>query len=181
MATESPTARNLAFVLEEARAALDAEWQLANRLDEKARGQATLAGAWFAVTQAIAAAAVAGHVHKGWVYALTAGLALQAVCLVRLLAATASVWKLRNERGCGVASLRAMQGDAEADPVAFAGKALDFYATILGNAREANAERAAAFDDGEGNESYNCALFWWWRVLVIGLIEMGVALLSQAL
>ena len=181
MTNESPASQNLPIVLDEARAAVEAEWQLANRLDEKARGQATLAGAWFAVTQAIVAAAVVGaHLHKGWVYGLAAGLALQAVCLVRLLAASAKVWTLRTERGVGVESLRAMQADANADPVAFASKAVDFYATILGEARKANVERANAFDDGLGNKSYSSAIFWWWRVLGFGLVEIALALLAQA-
>jgi hypothetical protein len=51
------------------------------------------------------------------------------------------VWTLRTERGVGVESLRAMQGDANADPVAFASKAVDFYVTILGEAHKANVER----------------------------------------
>lgn len=181
MTDGSPASKNLPIVLDEARAALDAEWQLANRLDEKARGQATLAGAWFAVTQAIVAAAVVGaHLQKGWVYGLAAGLALQAVCLVRLLIASARVWTLRTERGVGVASLIAMQADANADPVAFVSKAIDFYATILAAARQANTERANAFDDKLGSKSYTSAMFWWWRVLGFGLLEIALALLAQA-
>jgi hypothetical protein len=180
MANDDPASRNLAIVLDEARAAIDAESRLADRLDEKARGQATLAGAWFAVTQAVAAASLGPHTEKGWIYALVAGLALQAICLVRLFSATAQVWKLRTESAVGAESLQAMKGDLRADPVAFALKAVDFYSTVLAQAQKANAERADAFDDGTGNQSYSSAMFWWWRVLGVGLIEMAIALLSQA-
>jgi hypothetical protein len=181
MTNKSPASQNLPIVLDASRAAIEAESQLADRLDEKARGQATLAGAWFTITQAIVAATVIGaHLEKGWIYGLAVGLALQAVCLVRLFSASARVWTLRTERGVGVPSLRAMQADQNADPVAFISKAVDLNAEILGAARQANEERADAFDDGKGNESYTSAMFWWWRVLSVGLVEIAVALLAQA-
>ena len=81
------TSQNLAHVLDTARATLDGEFARANRLDEKARGQATLAGSWFAVTQAVSAIATGTSASKGWIIGLAVGLGLQAVTLLTAWAA----------------------------------------------------------------------------------------------
>lgn len=179
------TSQNLAHVLDAARAAIDAESALADRLDEKARGQATLAGSWFAVTQAIAAVSLTAHTHKGWVYGLIAGLFFQAVALWLLLRASAAVWRLRTEQDIGTASLRAMEGDVGLPAPAFASKAIDFYCRILTPAREANAKRADAFDaenkKGSRRAYFRSASFWWWPVLVLRLLEIAAALLSRVI
>ncbi len=176
--------KNLPLVLDAARAAVDAEWQLSDRLDEKARGQATLAGAWFAVTQAVAAAALAaGHVSKGWPIGLAVGLGLQAGAVLLLFRASAKVWGLRTERGVGANSVRAMQADVEADPTAVAHKVIDFYCELLDKARAANRARATAFDNGRDGRSPSrgCAVYWWWWVLALGVVEVAAALLSHAI
>jgi hypothetical protein len=173
------TSQNSAHILDAARAAIDAELNLAERLDEKARGQATLAGSWFAVTQAIAAISLTTHTHKVWVYGLVAGLLLQAVALSLLLQASAKVWRLRTEQDVGVMSLRAMEGDLALPASEFASKAIDFYCRILTSAREANAKRADAFDAESGCARYLSASFWWWPVLFLGLLEIAAALLSR--
>lgn len=56
--SDSAVGDNLKHILDAARAALDGEFARAERFDAKARGQATLAGSWFAVTQAVAVASI---------------------------------------------------------------------------------------------------------------------------
>jgi hypothetical protein len=175
------SSQNIAHILDAARAAIDAEFRRAERLDAKARGQATLAGSWFAVTQAIAATSLTAHTHKGWVYGLVGGLLLQAVALCLLLRASATVWRLKTREDLGVNSLRAMKDDMNRPESEFAAEAIDFYAGILEEAKAANAERADAFDAESGKARFASAMFWWWPVLVIGLLEIAASLLSRVL
>jgi hypothetical protein len=173
------TSQNLAHALDAARAAIDAELSLAERLDEKARGQATLAGSWFAVTQAIAAISLTAHTHKCWIYGLIAGLGLQAAAFCLLLRASAKVWRLQTELGVGVESLRAMERDTALPASSFASQAITFYCAILERARTANAKRADFFDAEHGRARWLSASFWWWPVLIVGLLEITAALLSR--
>ncbi|HEY2768007.1 MAG TPA: hypothetical protein VGI76_07090 [Solirubrobacteraceae bacterium] len=164
------TSQNLAHVLDIARGTLDSEFQRANRLDEKARGQATLAGSWFAVTQAVAAIAISTNAAKGWIIGLVVGLAIQAIALVVNLAYAADVWRLREREEVGRETLEALKKRV-AEPVgAFAGDMIDFYTRILDEAQLANESRGKSFEK---------ASRWWWPVLVIGLAEIAAALLSR--
>jgi hypothetical protein len=106
----NPTPENRARVLDISRATLDSEFLRANRWDEKARGQATLAGSWFAVTQAVAAVAAGSHVGKAWVVALVAGLVLQAGTLVMNLVRAANVWEPRDRLEFGRETIEALEG-----------------------------------------------------------------------
>jgi hypothetical protein len=127
-----PAVENRARVLDIARATLDSEFLRANRWDEKARGQATLAGTWFAVTQAVSAVAAGSHVPKEWVVALAVGLVLQAGALVMNLLRSAAVWKARDRLEFGRETLNALD-ERMSDPpdevveglVTFFGTALD--------------------------------------------------------
>ncbi len=165
------TSQNLAHVLDTARATLDGEFARANRLDEKARGQATLAGSWFAVTQAVSAIATGTSASKGWIIGLAVGLGLQAMALFMLLLRDSAVWKLHDRDEVGPETLEAMR-DSVSEPVAdFASSAIEFYIPVLDQAQKANEQRGKAFEK---------ASFWWWPVLVIGLLEIAAALISRA-
>jgi hypothetical protein len=173
MATDSQSeakAQNLARVLDIARATLDTEFLRANRWDEKARGQATLAGSWFAVTQAVAAIAIAASTPKGWVLALTLGLALQAGALVMNLVRAADVWKPRDRNEFGRETLEALEGRMDEPAAEVVDALLVFYKGVLDEAQVANEARGRAFER---------ATFWWWFVLGIGVAEIAVALLSR--
>lgn len=98
--------RAVAHMLDAARAATEAEGRLAERYENKARGQATLAGSWFAVTQAIALASTVAHISKGWIICLLIGLVAQALSLCVLLESTAQVWELRAEEDVSSESSR---------------------------------------------------------------------------
>jgi hypothetical protein len=162
---------DLKHVLDVARAALDREFQRAERFDAKARGQATLAGSWFAVTQAVSAVSIRPDTPKWWLVGVLAALLLQAVALVLLLAASAAVWKLQERDDVGPETLEAMResaGDAD-----FADRAISLYSDILGGAQVANKLRADAFE-GASN-------LWWWAVLLLGFAEIAVSLLSRVI
>ncbi|HEY5192680.1 MAG TPA: hypothetical protein VIJ39_02265 [Solirubrobacteraceae bacterium] len=164
------TSQNLSRVLDIARATLDSELERANRWDEKARGQATLAGAWFAVTQTVAAIALGSSAPKGWVIVLSIGLALQAGALVMDLVRAAQVWAPQDRDEFGRETLEALEGRIDEPVAQIAAALIGFYTTVLDEAQLANENRGKAFDK---------ASFWWWPVLGIGLVEIAVALLSR--
>lgn len=164
------TPDNLGHVLDMAGATVAADMSRANRFDEKARGIATLAGTWFAVTQAVSSLALTPHTKHGWVLALLAGLALQAVALFMLLVRAASVWKLRERDEVGPETLDAMLRDVTEPADVFASQAVGFYRGVVKSTQEANQSRAGCF---------NKAMWWWWPVLVVGLLEVATALASR--
>ena len=166
----------LKHVLDTARAALDHEFQRAERLDAKARGQATLAGSWFAVTQAVAAVSIRGDTPKGLVIAIAVIVIAQATALFLLFRASAKVWRLKTRDDIGSETLAAMGRDAEKGDPAFASKAVAQYRYILHGAQQANAERARALDEPKNRSS---ATYYWWPVLSLGVLEIVVALISR--
>jgi hypothetical protein len=87
------------FVLDAARDALAQEFQIAERLDSKARGQMTFAGAWFAIVQAVAGIAMRGPLSTGWAAAVVGTAATAAVALAWCFLRHHEVWKLRPETG----------------------------------------------------------------------------------
>ncbi len=170
MEPEDVDPANVEHMLGAARAAIEAEGRFAERYETKARGQATLAGSWFAATQVIALASAVAHIQKGWIIVLIVGLIAQAACLVVMLEASAQVWRLQAEQDLGTGSLKAMNRDVGLPAREFASKAIDFYCRILDSTRAANKTRAEAF---------GTAWHWWWPVLGIGLAEVAVALLAR--
>lgn len=165
-----PAVENRARVLDIARATLDSEFLRANRWDEKARGQATLAGTWFAVTQAVSAVAAGNHVPNGWVVALAFGLVLQAAALVMNLLRSASVWKPRDRLEFGRETLDALNDRMSEPPDQVVSDLLTFFRSALDGAQRANKERGNAFA---------VAFFWWWFVLGVGVVEIGAALIAR--
>jgi hypothetical protein len=176
---QARVADNVKHVLDAARNAIDGEFARAERFDAKARGQATLAGSWFAVSQAVAAASIDSHTARCWIIALLIALAVQAVALCMLLRASAKVWGLKERDAVGTSSLNAMLVDTIAAPQDFGAKAVEFYGTILTSARAANADRAKHFGADKGCARLLSATFWWWPVLFAGLAEMAIGLASR--
>jgi hypothetical protein len=147
---------------------LDSEFARANRLDEKARGQATLAGSWFAVTQAVAAIAAGPGAEKGWLIALSIVLGLQAISLFVLMVYAGKVWKQRERKEVGKETLDPMK-DSISEPD-FMERTVNFFTDTLDEAQEANKKRG---------KDFGCAYWWWWPVLVLGLVEIAAALVSR--
>ncbi|MEJ7656104.1 MAG: hypothetical protein WKF33_03625 [Thermoleophilaceae bacterium] len=171
---------DLKHVLDAARNALDREFQRAERFDAKARGQATLAGSWFAVTQAVAAVSLQPSMRSGWFIALACLVALQAVALIGLLLASARVWRLQERPDIGEEALEGMEQAAKERDPEFASKALGLYRYVLYYAQEANARRAEALEATNG-KWWTAGSTWWWAVLCLGLVEVLTALLARAL
>lgn len=167
-ASSTTAANDLKHVLDVARTALDREFQRAERFDAKARGQATLAGSWFAVTQAVVAVALRSQTPRCWVVVILAVLLLQGVALIILLARMARVWRLHDRDDVGpetIAAMRDSVGDAD-----FADRAVDLYSGILEGAQDANEQRTDALQS---------AIPIWWAVLAIGLLEMAAVVASR--
>lgn len=168
MAADDATSENLARVLDLARTTLESEFARANRLDEKARGQATLAGSWFAVTQAVAAIAAGAGAEKGWLIVLSIVLGLQAVSLFVLMIFAGKVWKQRKRKEVGKETLDLMK-DSVSEPD-FMERTANFFTDTLDEAQQANKARG---------EDFKWAYRWWWPVLVLGMAEIGAALVSR--
>jgi hypothetical protein len=173
---------DLKHVLDAARAALDREFQRAERFDAKARGQATLAGSWFAVTQAVVGASLRIDTPRGWLIAISAAFVVQALALAILLAASRRVWALQERPDIGAETLDHMEESATAGDPEFGKKAIEFYRYVLYHAQKANQTRAEALDPGKDAEWRQKALaasIWWWTVLIVGFAEMAAALGSR--
>ena len=168
MSEPATNSDDLKHVLDVARSALDREFQRAERFDAKARGQATLAGSWFAVTQAVTAVSIRSSTPDCWLVGILVASLLQAVSLLFLLAASARVWKLQEREDVGPKTLAAMRdsvGDAD-----FADKAISLYSKMLDGAQKANERRTTALEQ---------ASKWWWAVLLLGFAEIATSLLSR--
>jgi hypothetical protein len=171
-------AENLSHVVAIGSAALEQESQRAERFSNKATAQATLAGTWFAATQAVAIITLDSHTDRGWVIGVVVGLALQTIALCFLLRATARIWKLRAREDIGEATLEGLVGKATLPPEEFAEVVIGLYRHILYYAQEANDERADAFE-ASGAARLKSSSFWWGFVLLLGLAEIVTALLSR--
>jgi hypothetical protein len=166
--SQDATSENLAHTLDIARGTLDSEFARANRLDEKARGQATLAGSWFAVTQAVAAIAAGPGAERGWLIVLSIVLGLQAISLFVLMVFAGKVWKQRERKEVGKEMLEKMKDSASAPD--FMERTVNFFTGTLDEARAANKARG---------EDFKWAYRWWWPVLVLGIVEISAALVSR--
>lgn len=174
------SSENLKHVLDIARAQLDREFQRAERLDAKARAQVTLAASWFTVAQAVAALSLRnGDVPTGWLLLILVTLGVGAVSLAGLAVATQRVTRLQTRHDISPETLEAMEDSAKAGEVDFAERVIETYRGILEGAQAANDRRAEALEpQSAGWKSPGMA---WWAVLVAGLAEIVVALLSRAL
>src|SRR4051812_96289 len=91
--------RDLAQVIESARSMVAEQFQIAERLDRKARYQAGTAGAFFAVVQAVALNAITGsNLSDGWIATLaTLGLPSAFLTLAAFLSAS-DAWRTQGEK-----------------------------------------------------------------------------------
>ena len=165
-----PSGDDLRQIIDAARGALDLEFQRAERLDAKTRGQVTLAGSWFAVVQAVAAVALGERAATGWIGAIAGTAVVAGVALVVSIARAADVWKLRPQPAVDQATLGDMLTAAEREPDTFGRQLVQLYRNLLGHAQAANESRALALDR---------ATKAWWFALVLGLVELAIALASR--
>ena len=179
LATASGASDDLKHVLDTARDALDHEFQRAERLDAKARGQATLAGSWFTVALTASALVFRSGNTPAWLTITLVGcLILGGLSLALLLHASSRVWRLQTRDEVTPATLDAMEQAAGGDPN-FARNMIKTYRAILDGAQQANAARATALEPTKGR--FRSPALFWWGVLFFGLIEVIAALLSRVL
>ncbi len=180
LVTTSGASDDLKHVLDTARDALDHEFRRAERLDAKARGQATLAGSWFTVALTASALVFRSSNVPAWlVFTLVACLLLGGLSLALLLHASSRVWRLQTRDDVTPATLDAMEESAGRGDPEFARNMIKTYRAILDGAQRANAARAKALEPPEGR-FWSPAVFWW-GVLLFGVVEVVVALLSRVL
>jgi hypothetical protein len=97
----------LGQAIESARSMVDEQFQIAERLDRKARYQAATSGTFFAVAQAIAINAISGaNLSTGWIATLAAFALPSAFLTIGSLVAASHAWKTQIEKDLPVADLR---------------------------------------------------------------------------
>ena len=157
------------FVLDAGRDALAQEFQVAERLDSKARGQMTFAGAWFAIVQAVAGVALRDPLSTGWSAAVVGSAATAAVALAWCFYRHHEVWKLRPETGFNSDAIHAFGEWAADKHTDLAGTLVGYYERILRERQKQNSARATAFDEAGGA---------WFLAIGLTLIELMVALVA---
>lgn len=147
------SATQLSILLDAATALIDEEFKRSERLDAKSRNMVTVAGAFFAVVQAV----VVGFINETlgatatqpaspfilWL-AIAAGVATLGLGIA--LVWSYEAWRLRDDETLRVKTIRDYRDAAyEGNPVVGA-KLVDAYARIAEKRREVNEERAKAVD-----------------------------------
>ena len=167
--------RDLSMVVETARAAVEQEFQIAERLDSKARNQMAVSGTWYAVVSAIAGLALRAQLDSGANNLLFAAIVVTAgagaVCLIVALFFSYGVWRLRTETEVTHEGLSEMLADARDPSVDVAEKLVEHYRALLAHRRANNKERSAAFAR---------SVDWWIAAVVLALIELVLALAALA-
>ena len=159
------------LVISAAESSLSWEYQYTDRLEGKARQQATMAGAWFAVVQASAAAIIASGKPSGsWVLVLCIAAIIAAGCLIQSYQRISAVWKPLDEILIQPPELVTLEQDAEEDPRQMAHELIVLYANMLQQRRENTRLRSAALIASER---------WWWAALTAAFIELGVTFAAR--
>lgn len=158
---------DLKAVLEVARGQVAQEFQIAERLDNKARNQVALAGTWYALAQVIAGIAFRLHPPAStWSVLIGVFASFAAFAVAMTMLHSYRVWQLRVERDFTPDAIKDMLDDAEADrPVIEA--AIRTYAETLRLRRSNNADRDEAFVESTR---------WWLIGSGLTLCEILIAL-----
>jgi hypothetical protein len=164
------------LVVDAARAAVAQEFQIAERLDAKARNQMTVAGAWYAVVQTFAGITLRVLIdspdHHRWLFALIVAFAAVAgACLIVAMLYSYGVWRLHQESEITHEGLGEML-DVARDPTDELGeKLVAHYQSILALRRLNNKKRA---------ERFKHSVPWWIAALSLSLGELVLALFALA-
>lgn len=167
-ATQDDEGKQLAILLDTARALVTEEFQRSERIDAKARHQLTVVGALFAVVMATTAGVLNALVREpqterpellgllfarsarasveAWVIPTLGGFALGSIFfLFCTFIASAGVWKAREQDTLDPETIKTYVAHAERGKVAVSKNLIDAYARILGDRRDANKRRIASF------------------------------------
>ena len=103
------SSKDLGQVIESARSMVGEQFQIAERLDRKARYQAATAGAFFAVVQAVAINAITGaDISTEWIGTLAAFAIPGGLMTIASVLAAADAWRTQLEKDLPIPDLRAM-------------------------------------------------------------------------
>jgi hypothetical protein len=167
-------ADDLEPVISVARAAVDHQSQIPERLESKARGQLTIAGAWFAVVQAVAAKAFdIDGLANAWIWVIGGLAALGGIALLVTAWLAAQVWRLRPGGEIDPDSLILMANEIRHQPeIDVQGRLVSHYADVLDDRMTSNSERARWFEKAQ---------LTWYLAMFVPLLELGVSFVAQAL
>jgi hypothetical protein len=167
---EKPSPEVLPEVLNTARAAVEQEFQISERLDTKARALITLSGQWFAVAQAVSAVAFTTEKPRDWMLWTVAGTALAGgIALGLLFFFCWRVWRIRDEEAVSPRGLLQMHSAAVNDPNATK-LLVEHYAAMLRDRRTTNKSRADALAVAQG---------WWFVAMALPFVQLGFALATR--
>jgi hypothetical protein len=136
------TATELVQAIETARSMVGEQFQIAERLDRKARYQAATSGAFFAVVQAVALNAITGaSLSKGWIGTLAAFAIASACFAIAAVAAASRAWVTQDEKDIPLADLRDIIDRMERGEDRTLWELAHHYANVAADRREKNGER----------------------------------------
>lgn len=167
------THEDLKHIANAAQAAIAQEFQITERLEGKARNQVSVAGAWFAVAQAVSGVALGvAALGKGWVVALGILAAIGAGTLIWLIIASRGVWRLYEEKEIGSKALDELLGMAHDPNTEVLEVLVRQSAWTLDTRRDNNRARAKAFERAQRI---------WFFALAIPLAQVLLAFLARAI
>jgi hypothetical protein len=109
--------QDLKHVLDVGDKAVGQLFQIAERLDAKAKNQVTVAATWFAVVQAVAGVAYAAKPDRPWLYALLGATAVGGVALLATFFFSYLAWRPRDEKQLTHSGFRSLaDGALERNP-----------------------------------------------------------------
>jgi hypothetical protein len=159
------------LIAEAAKAAVDQEFELTNRLDSKARNHMAIAAGWFGAVQAVTASSLAATgLDRNWVWAggLLIVLGGAALCLAMWM--SYQVWRLRIEKAVAPSELTTMLDLAERPDVDIQRRLAEYYIALLEHRRTSNAKR---------REALKKSLWWWGAALVIPFVQLILAMAAR--
>jgi hypothetical protein len=171
-------ATQLSILLVAATAAVDEEFKRSERLDAKSRNQVTVAGTWFAVTQAVVVGLVNGtlgatHTHQAssFIPWLAAVGGVGALLTIMATIVSYNAWRLRDDPTLSVKTILDYIDFARAGNAAVGVKLVGAYADIASGRRANNAKRAKAVD----RAAVACGL-----AMVVMSVELILAMIAVA-
>ncbi len=162
------------LIVDAARSAISQEFQVAERLDAKARNQVAVGAGWFALVQGIAAIAIKQQLDSRtnvWFSVLIAIAVVGGLALGLSIFFSYQVWKLRDEQEITHESLEQMAAVSKGGEVELVDELAKHYGFILWTRRQNNADRASDFSN---------SVTPWVLGLLAGLAELIVALVALA-
>jgi hypothetical protein len=134
--------KDLGQVIESVRSMVGEQFQIAERLDRKARYQVGSAAAFFAVVQAAAINAITGaELSKSWIVTLAAVAVAAGLMTVASVLAAADAWRTQTEKDLPIPDLRAMVDSISLGDANASRELAHHYINLAEKRKAGNAER----------------------------------------